>query len=78
MRKSLIILTMVIFTAIPIAYAQNLSACLIDLPDRPALPSHIEQADILNGTLSLEELLAQFAALNLDDQLAIVNFLRTL
>jgi hypothetical protein len=50
---------MVFVIAIPIVYSQQTHACLVYIPDRPALDEHIEQADIVDGTLSFDEIFEQ-------------------
>ena len=58
MRKRTFALCIVFLLAIPVV-SQQMRACPIDLPDRPALAQHIEQEDIVDGTLSFDDVIEQ-------------------
>jgi len=45
----------VILLSISVIYSQHARICPIDIPDRPALKEHIEQGEIVNGTLVFED-----------------------
>lgn len=58
MRAHLFLLCFLfLIVAVPASQAQE-DLCPAGLPERPALSGHIEQADILDGTLSFDEILA--------------------
>jgi hypothetical protein len=59
MRKRLIAFLIIFSGTVSVAYSQNMATCPLDIPDRPALPEHIEQDDINDGTLSFDEVFEQ-------------------
>lgn len=59
MKRKVFVLCVVILLVVPVVYTQMSRSCPIDLPDRPALAEHIEQDDIVNGTLSFDEIFEQ-------------------
>lgn len=59
MKRRYYVIFAIFLALIPIAYSQHARSCPIDLPDRPALPEHIEQADIVDGSLSFDQIFEQ-------------------
>ena len=57
MRQRLTIFIIIFMSSISIAYSQQAVVCPIGLPDRPALSQHIEQQDIVSGSISLEQII---------------------
>ena len=55
---TVLILSVLLITGVFGVQAQLESACPAGIPDRPALSQHIEQADILNGTLDFDGIFA--------------------
>jgi cytochrome c peroxidase len=59
MFRKLFLLSIIVVALIPIVYSQHTRACPIDIPDRPELAQHIEQDDIVNGSLTFDEVFEQ-------------------
>lgn len=59
MLKKLFLLSIIIVALIPIAYSQQTRPCPLDIPDRPELTQHIEQEDIINGSLTFSDVFEQ-------------------
>jgi len=59
MKRRYYVIFTIVLALIPIAYSQHARSCPIDLPDRPALPEHIEQSDIVDGSLTFDDIFEQ-------------------